>query len=225
MSETETNKEKDKPKVSKLAVVSLVVAVLGAFTVFLTAPIAFILAVLSIFNIQKSKGKLKGAGFAITALVIAQAGAVWFIYVGMPRIRSISPSMVCGTNLSQLGKAMHQYAIDNNGRYPSSYKWCDLLIKHTDITEKNLRCYGEKEQRCGYAMNHNCYDMNSPPNMVLLFDAWSLREWNLSGELDLATFRHHEGESCNILFNDGHVEGMGDVLRISELNWGDEQKQ
>ncbi len=143
----------------------------------------------------------------------------------LDRVRSISPRMVCGSNLSALGKAMFIYANDNNDKYPTADKWCDLLIEHTDVTEKQLVCYGALKQknksRCHYALNPNC-EPNSSPDLVLLFD--SKGGWNLSGGPELLTTENHEGDGCNILFNDGHVAFIT-LKGVPELKWKDEQKE
>ena len=224
MSETKTKMEEDKPKVSKLAVASLVLAVveipIRIFELLLTnatGTIALILAVLSIFNIKTSKGKLKGTGIAIAALVIASLGAMAYYYAYYIPHPVIAPRMMCATNLSGLGKSMLIYAHKNDGEYPTPSEWCDLLLQNTDLQEKQFRCDGNKKERCSYAMNPNC-EPNSPKDMVLLFETKG--GWNQFGGEELLTTENHGGHGCNILFNDTHVKFVTPE-EIGQLNWGD----
>ena len=122
-----------------------------------------------VIRYRKSKAESKATGIVICAVLasIIELGAIGAIL--LPRIRSISPSMVCGSNLSGLGKAMLIYANDYDEKYPTPDKWCDLLIQHGDLTEQPFRCLGNKKERCSYAMNPNC-EPNSPQDMVLLFE-------------------------------------------------------
>ena len=92
--------------------------------------VTIILSVLAMFKIKKNKVNLKGKGLAITGLVLAFY-TIFFVFMG-PRIRSVSYGMLCGRNLSNLGKAILIYANDNDDKFPSASNWCDLLIEHTD---------------------------------------------------------------------------------------------
>ena len=62
----------------------LIVSILGYFGCFIyyaTLLIAVILGIISICLIQESKGKLKGTGLAIAAIIIGIAGEIWFVLV------------------------------------------------------------------------------------------------------------------------------------------------
>ena len=205
----------------------MVLALVGITCVFATAPVAVVLGVVSILRIQRSRGKLKGAAIAVLAIMIAEAGGIWTYYVGIPRIRSISPRMVCGTNLSGLGKAILLYAADNNDTYPTPEKWCDLLLEREDVTEKMFRCPGNKNLRCAYAINPNCH-INSSPDTVLLFEArtsWNVDGWNRVGGQELLSFSNHEGDGCNILFNDCQRRFVrATVDELCSLNWNDDSR-
>jgi hypothetical protein len=210
ISDMQSSKRKEpETKISSMAILSLMFLITGIFCVFATAPLAFVLALLSIYRIHKSKGKLTGLGIAVVALVLAQMGTTWMIYIGIPRIRSISPRMVCGSNMSALGKAMNVYMQNNDGNSPTPSKWCDLLIQQTGIDEKQFQCYANKKQRCSFAINPNCIDWNCSPDTVLLFETTG--GWNKYGGKELVDFTSHLGYGCNILYCD--------------LNWGDDQNQ
>jgi peroxiredoxin Q/BCP len=149
----------------------------------------------------------------------------------------------CGVHMSALGKAIMVYAVDNDGRFPTPQKWCDLLIENVDATPKLFICpqsnavYGESS----YAMNVNLVGKKIdevPADTVLLFETdlgkeqgqrkelVSSREffkflnlsetegkqkvygkrWNQVGGPNDVTLEHHQGEGCNVLYADGHVE-------------------
>jgi hypothetical protein len=61
----------EKPKLSQLAITSFGLSFLSAFLFFLAAIPSIILAVVSIVQINKSAGKLKGKSFSIAAIVIS----------------------------------------------------------------------------------------------------------------------------------------------------------
>jgi prepilin-type processing-associated H-X9-DG protein len=163
------------------------------------------------------------AGVVLSSVYVALVG----LYVAVLVIASLPPPprMLCGVHLSELGKAMFIYANNNNGKYPTTDKWCDLLIKHADVTEKQFICYGALKQkdksRCHYALNANC-EPNSPPDIVLLFETKG--GWNLSGGPELLTTENHEGKGCNVLFNDSHAEFIT-LKDVPELKWKEKQKE
>jgi hypothetical protein len=223
MSETETNAQGQMPKTSKLAMWSFVLAIAGAY-VFITAPVAIIMGIVSLFKIQKSKGELKGTSFAIAAIIIAQAGATWFVFVGMPRIRSISPRMVCGSNLFALREGMFVYACDYDDMFPTPSKWCDLLIEHTNITKEKFTCRGADRGPCNYSMNKNVEKLgkSAPPDMVLLYDSYS--GWNQSGGPEILNIGNHKGDGCNILFVGGYVTFVR-ADKLAKLKWKVEENE
>jgi len=128
----------------------------------------------------------------------------------MPAIgpsRTLAQRIVCGHNLSAIGKSMLVYAYDNDGEFPTPGKWCDLLIEQADATEKQFTCPAAEQKDTGsYAMNPAVEKMgiNSPADMVLIFE--SQPGWNQVGGPELLTIDNHQGEGVNILFVDGHVE-------------------
>ncbi len=162
-------------------------------------------------------------GFKLIELIIVLlivAGLLFFLIHRLDRVRSISPRMVCGTNLSYLGKAILVYSNEFDGKYPTPDKWCYLLLQHTDVTYKRFQCYGNRKEKCGYAINPNC-DINSPPETVLLFDTKG--GWNQYGGAEILSFDNHQGMGCNVLFNDQHVEFLG-AEEVGDLNWGEKEK-
>jgi hypothetical protein len=107
-----------------------------------------------------------------------------------------------------------------DGPYPTPDKWCDLLIEHTDLIEKDFMHSGNKKERCGYAINPNV-SPRSNPRMVLLFETKG--GWNQYGGAEILAFDNHQGRGCNVLFNDQHVEFV-EAEQLSNLNWGEKEK-
>ena len=170
---------------------------------------------------KKQPKRLRLIYKTIAALVILFV-VLGFLIPAFIRTRSVVPyRMVCQTNLSRLAKAIEAYGVDNDGKYPTVNKWCDLLVQNGYATEKAFRCSGNKKDPCGYAMNANV-EPNSPTDVVLLFDAKG--GWNQYGSAELLTTENHKGKGCNNLFNDGRVE-FAQPKNLSKLNWGDEQEE
>ena len=83
--------------------------------------------------------------------------------------------MICGTNLHMLGKTMMLYASDNNDRYPTAEKWCDLLIQYLDRTPRQFICRGSDvvKGESSYAFNKNLAGKKVsevPGDVVVLFE-------------------------------------------------------
>ena len=124
--------------------------VLCLIMALLFAPISFVLGVIGVFKIKKSKGRLKGLWFAIVGIVVAIITIALFICI-LIQIRKMAYLKMCENNLSGLGKAISVYAQDNNGKYPLAESWCDLLVEHTDVTEGYFVCKGGGKGRGYYA--------------------------------------------------------------------------
>ena len=238
MAESDDNTKEAKKKTSKLTVTSLVCLVIVVVYWFVAGfvdfePLAIIAGVFlmitlvsgiaALVRIKSSKNLLTGEWYAIAGIFISLF-LIIFLWIGS-RPRSIAYRMPCGTNLSNIGRAMLIYAQDHNGRYPEPSQWCDLLLKSGEITEKQLKCSANKNKnvRCTYAMNPNC-EFNSPPDTVLVFETEG--GWNQFGGFELLTINNHNGNGCNILHNDAHVsfENVTPITASTSLNWGKENE-
>lgn len=244
MDQTGEIKQRQKPKTCKLAVASPLVIILGLVTglvfigqrgiiedlgivfIFGSPLVGLILAIISIWEIRRSKGALKGYFFSILGVCLA---VIITLIIKHPTTRHRKPSIhaYCLTNLSGLGKAMFLYC-NEYGNYPAKDTWCDLLIKYEDVDEKTLVCRnafktGDKGP-CHYALNPNC-SPNSPNDVVLLFETKG--GWNQYGGSELLTLENHDtkdyGKWCYILFNNGRVEPVK-AEQLGELNWGNKPK-
>lgn len=210
---------------SGLAIASLVLGLLSFCTFFTTGIVAIVLGIISLVKMNKSGGRLKGTGFAIAGIAVPAVSAVFIVPlmlgIMMPalvRTQQIAYRMVCGTNLSALGKYMLLYAGDYDEQYPTPSKWCDLLEEYAEIDRETFRCKGAPEGPCNYAMNINVEKLGKscPPDMVLAFEARP--GWNQAGGPEILTTGNHQNEGCNILFADLHVEFVY-TRHLKNLRW------
>jgi hypothetical protein len=212
-------------KTSALAIASLILGISSFCTFLITAPLGIILGIVSLFKIEKSQGRLKGRGIAIAGIAlpgIALPVIALLMGIMMPalaRTRMIAYRMVCGANMAAISKEMILYSGDNKDMYPAPDQWCDSLIKYDpNFPKKMFCCKGDKQGPSSYAMNKNIEKLgnNAPPDMVLLFE--SKPGWNQSGGPELLTTENHQGEGCNITFNDGHTAFI-QAKDINNLRW------
>jgi len=212
-------------KTSGLAIASFVLGILSLCTFFITAIPAVILGIVSLVKISKSSGRLQGNGFAIAGIVVPAVSVIFVLPLMMgimmpalARTRQMAFRMVCASNMAGLGNAMRIYASDYDDKYPTASKWCDLLIEYVDVSPSNFRCKGAPEGPCNYAMNKNIEELGtaSPPDMVLLFETHP--GWNQSGGPEILTTDNHNGDGCNILFVDSHVEFVK-TKDLDDLKW------
>ena len=132
-------------KVSRIAITAILLALCGLFFVLpglfvpvqgtsnLTSPsrgffflaglimsgIALVLGFISLIQVEISGGRRTGTSFAIGAILIPVIAALLPIWsAAARRPRSVAFRIVCGTNLSGLGKAMLIYANDYGDKFP-----------------------------------------------------------------------------------------------------------
>jgi len=229
---SETGARNNQPKDSRLAECSVVFTIGTIVVAGMTAsslvclPFAMVglsFGVIALWQIRRSEGKLTGLASAIFAIVINSAlpfVALHFEHVQKTNFE-LAHRIVCGTHLSELGKAIKNYSDENNGKYPTADKWCDLLLQFDLATEKQFVCPSSEAGRgqSSYALNKNIVGMKASdisPDVVLLFE--SKTGWNQFGGPELLALEHHGGEGCNILFNDGHVDFV-ETDKLGDLKW------
>ncbi len=235
MSDAEQNIQGQKVKVSKLAVWSIGLApifilliigiiifpnILFIVACLFSVPIGITFSIISLLKIKKSNGQLKGAGLAVGGLIIylvLVTGIIWMAIQLKPELDKV----LCRERLYGLRQHLHTYRNYNNERYPLADEWCDLLKKY-DCPELYFVCYSSGTQKglCDYAMNSNA-NPDSLPDMVLIFESKS--GWNQVGGAELLNLENHDGEGCNVLFNDGSVRFVRKD-EIGNLRWKDEEE-
>ncbi len=213
------------PKTSGLAIAALVLAILSPITCFITAIPAIIMGIIALVMLPQSRGQLKGTGLAVAAIVLPVVLlplVPCLMGIFMPafgRSRQIAFRMVCGQNMSGLGRAMLIYANDYGDEFPTQTEWCDLLMKYADVPREGFRCKGALKGPCNYAMNKNAWNFSrgdTPPDMVVLFETHP--GWNQVGGPEILTTDNHQGQGCNVLFADNHVEFVK-TEDIRKLKW------
>lgn len=244
MSQTKNNAQGQKPRISALAIASIMLTmpiVLQTVIWYLSYPrllyipcfvdlLSLVLALvglsfagISLFQISRSNGRLKGRAFAASGIIgVVMASFVWVL---PPPRGPHSYDVYCTTNMRSLKTALDVYNYDNSGRHPPVDKWCDLLITEGYVLQNSFRCPGDTQGPCSYAINPNATP-NSAPDMVLLFETKG--GWNQSGGPEMVyTDNHHDKRhwfwgyklvGSHIVFNDGRVEFVT-VNRVAELKW------
>lgn len=220
-------------KTSALAIWSFVLALIGLFTLMITALPALICGIISLVKISNSKGQLKGTGLAVTGIALSSIGAiilpllVMMLAILMPalaKVRVLAQTTMCATNLSGLGKAIVVYTEDYNGTYPPADSWCDELIKNCDVSPEQFRCPGSDatEGNASYAFNINLSGKKTseiPPDVVLLFE--TTPAVNPAGGPEILSTDNHQRDGCNVLFADGHVKFIKSE-ELDDLRWTSE---
>lgn len=179
---------------------------------------AFISGLIGLWDIRKHKGLLTGTSNSLSGIVFALLVIVpiflFFLYLGRMFTR-----ILCGENMYGLRIAIMMYADDSNQQYPAPDKWCDLLVKHGDVSPKQFRCVGVRSKGdpiySNYAINPNC-DINCPNDVVLLFETKA--GWNQHGGPELLTFDNHPDKGVNVLFNNGDVKFIKPE-EVGKLKW------
>ena len=156
---------------------------------------------------NKNKQTWRTPLLPILLAVLATLVILGIFVPGRPRQRHYARRVVCLANLHTLGKALAAYAKEQDGKYPTTDKWCDLLIEHAEVSERAFVCPSAGEGLCHYAIN--------PKTAKSMGNKGG---WNQFGGPEILTTENHKGKGCNILFNNGRVEFVKPE-RLGELKW------
>lgn len=171
---------------------------------------------------RRGIGKSGGVLGDFVVLVLCVVVVIVIILIFTPPHKP-GTDVACGVSLAALGQAIFLYN-DDYDRYPAEDKWCDLLVKFTDVDKARFICRDAlkagDEGPCHYAMNPQCRP-SSPDDVVLLFETKG--GWNQYGGPELLTVDNHGGAGCVVLFNSGHTRYIL-TEQLGELKWGGESK-
>jgi prepilin-type processing-associated H-X9-DG protein len=221
---TATTTANQPAKTSGLAVAALVLAILTPFICLFTFVPALVCGIMALVSINKSAGRLKGKGLAVAGITISALAlpiGMTILTPALHSVRQLAERAACGTNMTGIATAMSMYASDT-GAFPTTSKWCDLLIENQYLDAKQLRCPAGPEGRCSYAINSNVEQLGAaaPPDMVLLFEARP--GWNQSGGPEILTTENHPGDGCSVAFVDGSVRFL---IEFEDLRWNVQQNE
>lgn len=218
------------PKMSGLAVTSLVLGILGVatcgITVLLSAPIGLILGFVAMRKIGKSQGQLRGKGVALAGIITSGVLIVLIPILAailLPALAKAIPKaqeINCMNNEKQLALAVILYSNDHTNRFPPAAEWCDA-IKPSVGSDMNFRCVAaDPSSRCDYAFNSKLDGLELGKvnaQTVMIFEANG--GWNANGgpELLPAKARHLQ-KFYVVAFVDGHVEAVTQS-RLATLRW------
>lgn len=243
--QAEPAEETQKPKRSKLAVLSIVclVAAFAVLVIYLKSGeasiplavekmlfpagvvvlgIALVAGVIALVMIKASGGALSGRRLALLGIIVPIVSAVAFMrtspgtcYECVP----VSPTQQCRSNIIQLASEINKYRDGNEGRFPQAERWCDILLEQTK-DESLFACPLQKGARCSYSLNKYAVEAGSdlPEGMVLLFE--SEPGWNQVGGAELMITPHESrrGNTGSVVFASGRARFVSED-DIDELNW------
>jgi prepilin-type processing-associated H-X9-DG protein len=213
-----------------MAVASLVLGILGLFTLGLTALVGLVLGIVAQVRISGSRGRLSGSGTATAGIVVSAVALalvpVIAILAGMllPALSSAknkSQSIMCMNNMKQLALGLLMYAGDNNDQLPQGANWCDAIQPYLGGGQA-LKCFsGDPSQRAHYAFNANLAGMKlskiqSPAQTVLVFEIEG--GWNVSGGPETLLKQPRHGGAVGLAFADGHSE-IAMPQRLQTMRW------
>jgi hypothetical protein len=151
-----------------------------------------------------------------------------------PAIQGLQSRRDCMFNVEEITGRLWRHA-GETGAFPPASRWCDTLYsRYLDgDLPGHLVCPSAQNERlryapepalsgrapeavCNYALNPNC-EPNSPPDMVLLFEAKP--GWNQHGGPELFTFDNHDPRGGCVVLNDGTVRFIRTEEELNALRW------
>ncbi len=211
------------PKMSGMAVTSLVLGILGIFSCGITALMGLILGIVAMVRVKNSGGKLGGGGLALAGTIVS--GIFLFmlpIFAAMllPALASAkqkAQEIKCFNNEKQLALAMIIYSSGHTNQFPAATNWCDTIGPSQQI----LKCpAADSSNRCDYAFNSKLGGLELGkvnPQTVMIFE--SDGGWNANGGPELLPAKaRHLRKFYVVAFADGHVEAVTQS-RLNTLRW------
>jgi hypothetical protein len=213
------------PKTSGMAVTSLVLGILGAFTCGITALFGLIFGIIALVKVQKSGGRLKGFGLALAGTIVS--GIFLFmipIFAAMllPALAAAkqkAQEINCVNNEKELALAVRIYSGEHNNQLPHAATWCDD-IKAAAGSDKVFKCpAAEAGSRCDYAFNAKLDGMDASkinPQTVMIFE--SDGGWDANGGAELMIGKPRHARMFVVAFADGGVQQLREA-QLGALRW------
>lgn len=212
------------PRMSGLAIASLVLAILAVPTCITALP-GLVLGIIALVQIGRRPQALRGYGMALAGTIISGIAVLFvpitaaILFPVFARAREAAKQAGCMSNVHQIGLAMQMYRLDNQ-RYPAPGSWNDALRPYVK-NPSALVCPSVGGREPTYAMNaRGTGYMNPPADIVLLFE--SVPGENRSGGPELFPSPPRHMDKHTVGFVDGHAEAV-EASQASELMWDLEQ--
>jgi len=193
MNEAENNTQKQRVKVSKLAVASVICGIFGVMFALLVEPgdfepeicsllailfilVGIVVGIVGIHKIRKSKALISGVALARTGVVLCVISLLYLFLLFVSARRGPHPSWIwCQNDIRILGYALEYYAQEHDGKLPEADKWCDILVFDMDAALGNFICTSLDtwDGESSYALNKYVVMKQwsqIPEDMVLLFE-------------------------------------------------------
>ncbi len=172
---------------------------------------------------------------SITGLVCSIISLIPFIALVFSSVsegRKSRQGSACLSNAKQIGLAMRLYADDNDGRFPPTNNWQQLLRKYT-VAKFVFYCPSVMDNRYSYGMNKQTASLTEPDygtatNTAFAFDC-SMPVSSAFGGREAVDFRHRmKGRQgfANIIFVDGQAKtaskrktDLPNVITIDQVQW------
>ncbi|MHB0998317.1 MAG: DUF4190 domain-containing protein [Armatimonadota bacterium] len=221
------------PKTNSLAIISLILGILTYCTAGITGIVGIVLGIISLVQINRSPGSLKGSGIAaagiITSILLMSIMAVNCIPM-FARSQEETNLTYCLTNMKKINMAMLAYSADYNDHFLLSNRWNDVITDY-NITQSNLHCPSEKTPGPSYAMNRLLSGasveniVSPPPDEIVQYDVPSVYDSmpgvNHAGGPELLPSPPRHSESRSVFgFADGHCLPLSQEDRYRlRLRW------
>lgn len=199
---------------SGMAVASLVLGILGFFSLGLAAIPGVILGIVALVKIQKDPARLKGAGLAIAGICVSGTMLLFvpvmaaLLLPALGKAKQRAQTIQCMNNIRQIDLALIMYADDHGGQLPPADSWNDALKPYTGGSDVMFHCPAQPPGRCSYALSATLAGQKMPDSgkakLVLVFS--SNEGWNQSGTTQSAVPHQHQRTFITAGFADGHAE-------------------
>ena len=187
------------PQTSGWAIATLILGLLSCTLV------AFVLGIIALVQISKSRGQLKGLGMAITGMLCSCVLPVCLMILipVVVKANKRDQETLCMSNQRQIAMVTKIWAQDNDEMLPSA----NAFWKDVDMPAHFLICSTKPEQSVGYGFNRHAGGMAigafADPTTALLTADSNAANQLISGKSDIDGTRHNGGYISSYL--DGHV--------------------